>query len=285
MQAKFGPAGTPASFAAAGHKSSLEAPSFIKSFGLNAFEYQCGHGVRISEKSAAALKKEAERNGITLSVHAPYYISLSSKEEEKRKNSVKYILQTATAAKNMGAERIVVHSGSVSGMTRAAALKFSAETILSALEELEKENLGGIKICPETMGKINQLGDLDEVLTLCQLSENLIPCVDFGHLNARTRGGIKGKDDYKILFDKIEKVLGFERLENMHVHFSKIEYTGGGEKRHLNFDDDKFGPPYEPFAELLAEYKLLPTVICESAGMQCEDAKNIMDIYLKTQRL
>ncbi|MBQ8932497.1 MAG: endonuclease IV, partial [Ruminiclostridium sp.] len=171
-----------------------------------------------------------------------------------------------------------VHSGSCAKMTRAEALYLAKDTVTKALAEMKNENIRAI-FCPETMGKINQLGTLSEVLELCSLDEAMLPCVDFGHLNARTLGGIKTIDDYAKMLDEIEDKLGFDRLAQMHVHFSKIEYTAGGEKRHLTFDDTTFGPDYEPLMELFAKRNLNCTVISESAGTQAEDASAMKKAY------
>lgn len=281
-KALFGPAGNSESFAASGHKKTIEAPAFIAGFGLTAYEYQCGHGVRVSEKSAAEFGKEAKKYGLTLSLHAPYYISLSSVEKEKRDNSIDYILQSARAAKWMGAERIVVHSGSAAKISREEALDLAKDTLIRALAAMREEGLDSIHLCPEVMGKFNQLGDLQEVMALCKIDESLLPCVDFGHLNARTLGSLKETADYAKVLDTIEKELGYDRLKVFHSHFSKIEYTEkGGEKRHLLFDDKQYGPDFAPLAELIAKRNLTPTFICESAGTQAEDAKTMMELYFK----
>lgn len=130
------------------------------------------------------------------------------------------------------------------------------------------------------MGKINQLGTLDEVLTLCALDERMIPCIDFGHLNARTFGGLKTFEDFKAVFDAIESRLGLSRLREYHAHFSKIQYTDkGGEKCHLTFADTVYGPDFEPLAELTVQKNCHPVIICESAGTQAEDAKTMKEIY------
>ena len=169
-------------------------------------------------------------------------------------------------------------------MTREAALELASDTLARAQKALDENGLSDIIICPETMGKINQLGTLDEVIELCGIDERFLPCVDFGHLNARTLGGIKSAADYSDILDKIENKLGFERLKNFHVHFSKIMYTAGGEKCHLTFDDEQYGPDYEPLMELFAKRGLEPSIVCESAGTQAEDAaamKKSYDIYMK----
>lgn len=281
MSACFGPAGNSESFRQMGYTSSQSVPEYIEKMGLDAYEYQCGHGVRISEKSANELGERAKEKNVILSLHAPYYISLSSVEEEKRQNSIRYILQSAKAAHAMGANRIVVHSGSCGKISREEALSLAMDTLRQAIAELDAAGLSEVHICPETMGKVNQLGTLDEVLSLCSMDERLIPCIDFGHLNARTFGGLRAFSDYEAIFDAIENRLGNDRMRHFHSHFSKIQYTDkGGEKAHLTFADTVYGPDFEPVAELLARKGCSPTIICESAGTQAEDAKIMKDIYL-----
>lgn len=280
MSAKFGPAGTAESFKQMGYKKTIQLGEYLEKFGLNHFEYQCGQGVRIGEESARAFGKMLAEKNISVSIHAPYFISLSSVEEEKRNNSINYILESARAADYMGADRIVIHSGSCSKMTREEALELAKATMKKAREALLAEGLGHIHCCPETMGKINQLGDLNEVMELCRIDDTFIPTIDFGHLNARTLGSIKGKSDYAAILDTIENKLGHDRLNCFHSHFSKIEYTEkGGEKKHLTFADEIYGPQYEPLMELIYERNLSPTFICESAGTQTEDAQTMKLYY------
>lgn len=280
IKAKFGPAGTALSFKEMGYKKSVQLGEYLTKFGLNHFEYQCGQGVRVSEESAKEIGAALRNAGISVSVHAPYFISLSSVEEEKRLNSVNYILASAKAVNAMGGDRIVIHSGSCSKMTREEALELAKNTMKLAREELVAQGLENIRCCPETMGKINQLGDLHEVIELCKIDESFIPCIDFGHLNARTFGSIKDKSDYEKILDTIENELGSERLKTFHSHFSKIEYTEkGGEKKHLTFSDTVYGPQFEPLMELVAKKNLAPTFICESDGTQTEDAKTMKDYY------
>lgn len=276
----FGSAGNPNSFYDMGYKSTPQVPEYIKKMGINAYEYQCGRGVRVNPDHAIELKKNATDFGVRLSLHSPYYISLSSVEEDKRKNSINYILQSAQAAKLIGADRVVVHSGSCSKITREYALELAKQTLAEAVEELRKNDLYDIRLCPETMGKINQLGTLEEVVELCKVDENLIPCIDFGHLNARTLGGLKTLEDFDHVFKTMKNELGEERMKSFHSHFSKIEYTeNGGEKRHLTFADTVFGPNFDPVAELILKYNCSPVIICESDGTQAEDAKAMLDIY------
>ena len=280
MSAKFGPAGTAESFKAMGYKKSVQLGEYLEKFGLDHFEYQCGQGVRVTASTAEEIGKALAEKGITVSIHAPYFISLSSVEEEKRDNSINYILQSAAAVKAMGGDRIVIHSGSCSKMTREEALELAKSTMKKAREALISEGLENVRCCPETMGKINQLGDLHEVMEICKVDDSFIPCVDFGHLNARTFGAIKGKPEYAAILDTIKNELGSEREKIFHSHFSKIEYTEkGGEKRHLTFEDTVYGPQFEPLMELVYERGLSPIFICESAGTQTEDAQAMKQYY------
>ena len=280
MSAKFGPAGTAESFKAMGYKKSVQLGEYLEKFGLDHFEYQCGQGVRVTASTAEEIGKALAEKGITVSIHAPYFISLSSVEEEKRDNSINYILQSAAAVKAMGGDRIVIHSGSCSKMTREEALELAKSTMKKAREALISEGLENVRCCPETMGKINQLGDLREVMEICKVDDSFIPCIDFGHLNARTFGAIKGKSEYAAILDTIKNELGSEREKIFHSHFSKIEYTEkGGEKRHLTFEDTVYGPRFEPLMELVYERGISPIFVCESAGTQTEDAQAMKKYY------
>ena len=280
MSALFGPAGSSETFSKI-HKSSADMPMYLKEMGLDAFEYQCGQGVRVSDATGAALKQKAEEAGITLSLHAPYFISLSSVEPEKRDKSIDYILQSASAARKIGAKRIVIHSGSCSQMSREEALALAKDTLSRARKAAVEAGYEDIIFCPETMGKFNQLGNIDEVIELCTLDESFLPTVDFGHLNARTLGGVNSEEAFEEILGKIENRLGSDRLKVFHSHFSKIEYTqNGGEKRHLTFEDKLYGPRFEPLMELIARKNLSPTFICESAGTQDIDALEMKKYYL-----
>ena len=282
MKIRFGTAGKSDSFEALGYKKTIDIPAYLQEFGLNAFEYQCGRGVRVNEAAVKQFGADAQSMDIALSLHAPYYISLSSLEEEKRKNSIRYIVDSAKVAQLMGADRIVVHSGSCGKLSREEALELAKDTLQRALDTLDQLGLGHITICPETMGKVNQLGNLSEVLSLCELDERLIPCIDFGHLYARTFGGIHGKNEYQQILDTIENRLGHDRLQVFHSHFSRIQYTEkGGEKCHLTFADSLYGPSFEPLMDLVAQKGLTPRFICESAGTQAEDARTMMEYYKK----
>ncbi len=185
----------------------------------------------------------------------------------------------------MGASRVVVHTGALMKRTRREALDIALHSMAEVLRAWEGEGFSHIALCPETMGKINQLGDLSEVLELCGLDARLIPCVDFGHLYARTLGELTGAEACKAMLDEMEAALGPQRARTFHSHFSQIEFTpNGGEKCHRTFDDNGgFGPDPAPLMAEVARRGWEPTFICESAGTQEKDALTMKNLYLKAQ--
>ena len=277
MSAYFGPGGNSEAFKLAGFSSTLDAPAWVSSIGLNAYEYEAGNGLSANPRLLSAIGAEAKMHNVKMSFHTPYFISLSGVIEEKRLKSIEYIRQSLNASKLLGADTIVVHTGSAAKITRDEAMRLAADTLVRTLNEVDTY---GIKIGLETMGKVNQLGTLDEVLELCRIDPRLVPVVDFGHLNARDLGGVfKTEYDYLRVFDKISDRLGADVASNLHCHFSKIEWTASGEKRHLTFVDDQYGPEFEPLVNVIAKEGLTPTIICESAGTQSDDALAMMNYY------
>ena len=276
----FGPGGNSNSFFESGKKSTLDAPEWVKNFGLDAYEYEAGRGVMGSAETFRKIGEKAKEHGIKLSIHAPYFISLSSVEEEKRKNSSKYIIDSARALKELGGNTIVIHAGSCAKIERSVAADYAKEALRYAIDRLSEEGLYGFDLGIETMGKVNQFGTLDEVIDVCSVDKTVVPVVDFGHMNARELGGVfVTVDDYKRVFDEIAKRVTPEAAQNLHCHFSKIEYTKGGEKRHLTFEDAVFGPEYKNLMKAIYELGVTPTIICESDGTQAEDALAMKKCY------
>lgn len=277
---KFGPAGNDDEFYNMGYKNSEQMPEFLSKKGLSAYEYQCSRGVRVSDEKAAKMKEQAEKHGISLSVHSPYYISLSTQEEEKQKSTIKYIIDTMIAAKKMGATRVVVHAGALLGLDREFAVESSCKLLKRAKEEADKLGLQDIHICPETMGKINQLGDSKEIIKMCKVDESFIPTIDFGHLYCRSLGTIATSEDWEKELQMYIDELGYDRMKHFHSHFSKMEYTeNGGEKKHVTFDDKEYGPDFNVIAKVLKKLNLEPVIICESAGTQSRDSLLMKNIY------
>ena len=276
---RFGPAGNGQAFYDAGYKSSLEAPEFLARAGLNAYEYQCGRGVNIKADFCHKLAGVAAQHDIALSIHAPYFINLATPEPKVQESSLNHIRKSLVAAQAMGAGRIVVHPGSVGkGNSRQDSLVRAKALLERVVEELIPQ-YPGIMLCLETMGKINQLGALEEVLELCKLDDCLMPTVDFGHLHARGLGAVKGKKEFEEILHRIDVDLGAQVVENLHIHFSPIEYSKGGEVRHRTFAEGEYGPHFEPLAEIIARDQLTPVIISESAGAQVEDALLMQELY------
>jgi deoxyribonuclease-4 len=273
----FGPGGNSESFYDEGMKATIQAPGWLAARGLDAYEYQAGNGLTAGEATLKKIGDKAREHGILMSLHTPYFISLSGVEEEKRLGSIDYISRSLAAAEALAADTIVIHTGSAAKISREEAMALAADTLEKNLEVNGKTS---IRMGLETMGKLNQLGTLDEVLTLCKISPLYHPVVDFGHLNARHLGGyFPTVDSYRAIFDRIANALGDDYAYNLHCHFSKIEFTDKGEKKHLTFSDTVFGPDFEPLAEAIVREGVCPRIICESAGTMAEDALYMKNLW------
>lgn len=272
----FGPGGNSQSFYEA-HKSSLDAPQWIRKQGLGAYEYQCVRGVNIGEAMAVKLGEEAVRNGIALSIHAPYYINFATSDPALLVKTKKHLLNSLRAARWMGATRVVFHPGAA-GPDRVAALERAKEGVAQVIDQAADENLDDIVLAPETLGKMSYLGLLDEVLELCTLSPTMLPTIDFGHIHAITQGSLTDRQAYAAVLDRVMERLGEERARRMHMHFSPVEFTAAGERKHWSIKDG-YGPDFWPLAEELAERGYAPILICESKGTQAEDALTYQQTY------
>ena len=212
-------------------------------------------------------------------MHAPYYINLANPDPEKREASFRYILDSARKAVALGGQRVVVHVGAAMKMERSEALTNCRAGLIEAYRRLDDIGLEQTILCPETMGKYSQIGDLRETLDFCLLDERMLPCIDFAHLHALGGGSLNTQADFAAVLDTIESVLGLEYARKMHMHFSTIEYTAAGEKRHHTFAEEKYGPRVENLAPLLYARGYDGTVICESKGTQADDAMAMRRIW------
>ena len=276
---RFGPSGNCELFYAEGNKSSLQAPSWLKKKGLGAYEYSFTRGFTIKEETAVQLGKIAEENDILISAHAPYYINLANPSEEMIQKSFGYITRGLELLKLMKGNHYCLHLASCGKLPREKALeltKINLKRIVEQVKDFCVEN--NMFLCPETMGKPMQIGTYEEIIELCTIDEILVPTFDFGHINALSGGGLKTYEDYKKIIDLAIEKLG-SRAKSCHVHFSKIEYGEKGEIRHLNYNDNDYGPDFDPFAKLIKEYNLTPTIICESKNFMTEDAMQMQQIY------
>ncbi len=277
---RFGPSGNEQRFYDEGHKRSLEAPKWLSEYGLNAYEFSFGRGINITKETATMIGEEAEKYDVLVSAHAPYYINLANPSEEMIQKSFGYIEKGLELLDCFKGRDYVVHIGSCGKLQRSEAIGLIKTNLRRIIDIIKQKDLlnGGKMICLETMGKPQQIGTYEEIIDLCTLDECLVPTFDFGHINALTNGSLKTYDDYyKILKLAIDK-LG-ERAKSCHIHFSKIEYGAKGEIRHLNYDDEIYGPDFEPLAKVLKDLKLTPTIICESKDRMMSDSLILKNIY------
>lgn len=275
----FGPAGNSNSFYNEGHTSTLEAARWTKERGLDLFEYSFGQGYRMSTEKAEEIGRVFKKEGIELSIHAPYFINFANPDEEMYQKSLGYIKTGIKFMNAFGAKRFVFHPASCGKATREDAINLMTKRFREFMPEIEALLGDDMYICPETMGKTLQIGTWKEVIDLCTISKKLMPTFDFGHINALTQGSLKTKEDFKQIFDYSFDKLGEERTKNAHIHFSKIEFGPKGEIKHLTFNDNVFGPEFDPLAEYLVENNMSCHVICESDGTMAEDAKAMKEIY------
>jgi len=275
-QLVFGPGGNSESFYAQGYRRTVETFAWQQQFGLKAFEYSFGRGIRLSYETALEIGEAARAQGVALSVHAPYYINLASNVQETQEKSIKYIRKSARLLHLMGGSRLVVHPGSPLKQPRQEAVARCVQGLLAAREALMADGLGMISLALETMGRPSTIGTLKEILDFVLLDASFIPCIDFAHLHAATGGGLRQREDFSAVLNQVEARLGLKRARKMHIHFSKIEYGPKGELRHRVFSDAGFGPDFALLAPLLVKRGYQATIICESRGTMAEDAAEML---------
>lgn len=262
---RFGPAGVPLSLRAI--KVTLaDVPRLLKEEELDAFEYQAvrwGAKPQIRREKAEELGLKAEEHDIWLSLHGSYFINFCGKKEiiEASKNR---LIACATAAEWMKAHVVVFHPGFYGKKQPKEAFKECSEAIKEVVETMKTLGIRNVKLGPETMGKLSQFGSLDEILGLCEQIEQTQPVIDWAHLHARCRGCFKKVEDFRKVVEEIEGRSGTDAVENMHCHFTKVEFTDKGERRHHTMDKVEYGPDFTMLAKVIAEFKLRPVIISES---------------------
>ena len=276
---KFGPSGNCESFYAEGYSHTEESALFVKNRGLDCFEYSFGRGVRMSEDKAISIGEAFQEQGIEISAHAPYFVNFANPDDEMAAKSYAYVLDTGKMLKLMGGKRVVFHPAAQGKATREDAVALTEERLKVLRDYIYLNDMQDMIFCPETMGKLAQIGTVEEIVRFCKVDPVYTPCVDFGHINAREQGSLKTIADYKSRLEYMIAELGFERMKHFHVHFSKIMYSAKGEVKHLTFEDMQFGPEFEPLAVALKELGLQPYIVSESAGTQAEDALIMKNIY------
>jgi len=276
---KFGPAGNDIEFYNQGYSKTIDAFKWVKNLGLELFEYSLGNGITLKLDTAKIMGIEAQKNNIEVSIHAPYFINFANPSIESRQKSVNYVINSLKLLECFHGRKCVIHSGSVLKQERSEALKVMYEGYDALLNKIYEEHLDNFYICPETMGKYTQIGTYQEIIDLCTLDKCLIPTLDFGHINCVMQGGLKTEDDFRKIFDYSLEKLGRFKTENLHIHFSKIEFSNKGEIKHLDLSDTIFGPDFSVLSKVIKEYNLSPTVICESRGKMATDALKLKNIY------
>ncbi len=258
---RFGPAGKPIEFKG----DMVRVPEFLRSIGLDALEYEAVRGVRISEDKARRLGEAAESSGILLSMHAPYYVNLSSPDPDVVSRSLKRLYDSMVASEWMGAYAVVVHPGYYKGnSSREEAVKRVIESFNKLVESLPSW-VTRPEIAPETMGKTSQVGSLEEVVEICSNTPRCRPCVDWAHLYARAEGKfVVSVDQVVKTVEYIERNLGSKAVRPLHTHFSKIEYGRGGERMHHTLAEEEYGPEWSIVCRAYRETGITAVVISES---------------------
>ena len=276
---KFGPSGNSEAYHNAGFIGSSQSATWVKNMGLDLFEYSFGRGVNLSENKAIEIGENFKSQGIEISVHCPYYINFAGTDEEKVEKSYGYVLSSLKIGKLMGAKRAVFHPGALGKQDRETAVNLTKKRLEILANKIVDGGFSDMIICPETMGKSAQIGTVSEVAEFCNIAPFYYPCVDFGHVNSLLSGSLKTEGDFTKILNEFESVCGFEKVNDMHVHFSKIMYGPKGEIKHLTFDDEVYGPSPEPFISAVKKRGINPYIVSESAGTQDIDAKTLKTLY------
>ncbi len=260
---RFGPAGKPVDMKSGDYVKAVE---YVAKEGLDAMEYEAVRGVRISESKARAIGEAARKYDVLLSMHAPYYVNFASPEEQTIKKSQERLIAAVRASYWMGAYAVVFHPGYYKGnSSREEALHRTIESLRPVIEWMKQEGIKGVWIAPETTGKSSQVGDVDEVIAICQELDMARPAVDWAHLHARSEGQFPTSiDDVIKVIEKIEKELGSWAVKPLHTHFSRIEYGKGGEREHHTLAEEEYGPDWRTVCRAYKETGIQGVIISES---------------------
>jgi len=272
-QTRFGTAGVPPTFRLLNAKIH-DVPCLLREEGLDAFEYQAvrwGDKPQIKQHDAENLSAEAKKHDIRLSMHGSYFINLAGKDDVVSASKER-LIAGAIAADWMNAYVIVFHTGFYGKLEKSYAFNACVKALKEVSQTIKDMGLK-VKLGPETMGRKFQVGSMDEIMTICQEVENTQLVVDWGHLHARNLGAFKKIDDIRAIAEKIETTLGSAALQNMHCHFSKIEFTSQGERKHHPLDELRYGPEFELLAKTIVDFKMHPTIICETPLLDIDALK------------
>lgn len=282
LNVRFGPSGNDELFYQQGFKATVQAMKWVSELGLNAFEVCFGRGSRMSTETAHKIGSEAEKYGVQVSVHAPYYINLA-KPEMFDKN-YRWIEQSLRMCKAMGGNRIVVHVASQGDFTREQAIINTEKSLREVLKRLEEDGYFDFLLCIETMGRYKQIGNYQEICQICKIDKRVVPTLDFGHINCVLQGELQTNPD-KIteIIDYVEAEIGLDKLRKVHVHWSAIEYTEIGERKHTTLDNGRWNFSFKPFVRAILEKGMEPVIICESQDIMAQDAVKLKKEFESTQ--
>lgn len=256
----------------AGNKGYEEGFKILDSMGLDGLELEFVRGVRISENS----RKVVGESKKVITAHAPFYVNLNAREDDKIEASIQRIIETALTANELGGFSITFHAGFYLGMEKDAVYNQIRNRIEVITNELKKAG-NKIWIRPETTGKATQWGDLEEIIKLSKEFDTVLPCVDFSHLHARYNGISNTYYEFAKIFETIGNKLGNIALENFHAHVAGIEYGEKGEKKHLNLDESDFN--YKDLLKAFKDFNIKGALVCESPNIE-DDAKLMKEYYL-----
>ncbi len=257
-----------------GKASYPKAFEVLKEMNLDGMELEFVHGVRMSDSNRDFVKEMSKDFVIT--AHGPFYINLNSQEEEKIDASLQRIIDTAYVAKQAGAFSITYHAAFYMGKDKETVYNQVKTQTRRILDVLENENID-VWIRPETTGKATQWGDLDEIIKLSKDFEQVLPCVDFSHLHARSVGEYNTYDEFSKILEKIGTEIGQYALENFHGHLAGIEYTSKGEKQHLNLENSDMN--YKDLIKAMKKFGVKGALVCESPNIE-DDCKLLKDYYM-----
>lgn len=269
---KFVTAGQPLRTGTAGYKKAFQ---ILKEMNLDGMELEFVHGVRMSEPNQKLVKELSKEKDLVLTAHGPYYINLNSKEEEKIIASINRIIDTARMGKELGAYSVTYHAAFYMGQPSDEVSKKVEQSMYEICKTLDEEK-NDIWVRPETTGKPTQWGNLEEIVALSKKFKQVLPCVDFSHLHARTNGKHNTYDEFCAIFDYIGKELGLYALENFHAHIAGIDYGEKGEKKHLFLEESDMN--YKDLLKAFKQFNVKGVVVCESPNIE-DDAVLLKDYY------
>lgn len=256
-----------------GKGSYPQAFDVLKEMNLDGMELEFVHGVRMSDDNRIFVKEMAKNFVIT--AHGPFYINLNSKEEEKIEASVQRIIDTAAVAAQAGAFSITYHAAFYMGGDKETVFEQVKNQTKRIIDILENEKIK-VWVRPETTGKATQWGDIDEIINLSKEFEQVLPCVDFSHLHARSAGEYNTYDEFSKVLEKMGNNIGQYALENFHGHLAGIEYTAKGEKQHLNLENSDMN--YKDLIKVMKEFGVKGALVCESPNIE-DDCKLLKNYY------